>query len=596
MRLSKEQRDAVRHDGNTLIVACPGSGKTRTLVAKLLNCLDEVRGTSRKIACLTYTNAAVYEIEDRLRAYGKCGDEDYCDISTIHSFCLVNILNYFYWRIPEYAQGFSVVTPDSDAFQRIAEDVLAEYGVPGKLREYFEQFNRESDGTPIVSPDLDTSIALSFWERLQAQGLIDFPNIIYYAFRLLSESPSIAYALSCKYAWLLVDEFQDTTTLQIEIFRQIAAFHETKYYLVGDPYQSIFGFAGARVELMEVFAREISAESRFKLTANYRSSSRIIRHAERLCPRKPRMYGVGETADVDIEPIYVHAESAFEAITDYFLPGLKSFGIEYGHAAILSPWWIKLLHLGRSLREYGIPIVGPGARPYKKSHLFALLAEQVCAYIAHPTHKTFHQIERELFFLLSSLTGKRSHSVFSYAGNVVIRRLIDSGSSVYRSNPRAVEWLLVSAEAFETALCEAGLMPGCFRGALTESANEIVKDLKKNKVDINNLSAEDLGLFASTDRNLHLLTMHKAKGREFDAVAIVDLHDGRVPDFRAIKNGDLKQIEEDKRLLYVSITRARRFLMYVTDEEDSRNRPSRFICKEHLDLPRYDLCVSAGGR
>jgi DNA helicase-2/ATP-dependent DNA helicase PcrA len=588
MKLSREQRDAVRHDGNTLIVACPGSGKTRTLVAKLLHCLDEVRGTSRRIACVTYTNAAVYEIEDRLRNYGTCGDEDYCDVSTIHFFCLVNILSPFYWRIPEYMLGFSVVTPDSDAFQRIAADVLAEYGIPTKFREYFEQFNRESNGTPIVPPGLDTSIALSFWERLQAQGLIDFPNIIYYAFRLLSETPSIAYALSCKYTWLLVDEFQDTTALQVEIFRRISAFRQTKYFLVGDPYQSIFGFAGARVELMEVFAREISAESRFKLMANYRSSPRIINHAERLCPRKPRMYGVDEMAGVDIEPIYVHAESAFEAITDYFLPGLENLGIDYGKAAILSPWWIKLLYLGRSLREYGIPIVGPGARPYKKSHLFAMLAEQICTYITHPTHKTFHQIEKELFLLVSSLTGKRAYSVFSYAGNITIRELIDSGSHTCRSNPRAVDWLVVSAGAFETILCGSGLISECFRGALTESANEIVKDLIKNKVDINNLSTEDLGLFASTDRNLHLLTMHKAKGREFDAVAVVDLHDGRVPDFRAIKDGDLKRIEEDKRLLYVSITRERRFLMYVTDEEDRRSRPSRFLCEGHLDLPRHN--------
>ena len=588
MKLSKEQRDAVKYQGNTLIVACPGSGKTRTLVAKLLHCLDKIRGTSRKIACLTYTNAAVYEIEDRLRTYGKCGDEDFCDISTIHSFCLINILNFFHWRIPEYARGFSVITPDNDTFQQIATDVLGEYGIPAKFREYFEQFNRESDGTPIVTPELNEDIALSFWNRLQSQGLIDFPNIIYYAYRLLSERPSIAYSLACKYAWLLVDEFQDTTSLQIEIFRQIARFRQTKYFMVGDPYQSIFGFAGARVELMETFAQEISAKSSFKLLANYRSSNRIIKHAEKLCPRTPRMYGVGETADVNVEPIYVHTSSAFEAITDYFLPALEDFGITYGNAAILSPWWIKLLHLGRSLRDYGIPIVGPGARPYKKSHLFATLAEQVCAYITHPTHKTFHQIEKELFLLVNNMTGKRPFSVFSYEGNIIIRRLIDLGSYAYHYTPSAAEWLAVSAETFETCLYEAELIPGCSRGTLIESANEIIQDMISNKIDINNLRVEDLGIFASTDRNLHLLTMHRAKGREFDAVAIIDLHDGRVPDFRAIRDNDLKQIDEAQRLLYVSITRARRFLMYVTDEEDFRNRPSRFILKEHLDLPRYD--------
>lgn len=322
MRLNKDQRNAIKYNENTLIVACPGSGKTRTLIAKLLHCLDKIRETSRKIVCLTYTNAAVYEIENRLRAYGESGDEDYCDISTIHSFCLTTILSNFFWRIDEYSGGFSVISPEDERFQKIAKDVLAEHGLSEKFVEYFEQFNREPDGTPIVPQDIPPEVACAFWERLQHEGLIDFPNIIYYAFRLLSERPSIAHALACKYSWFLVDEFQDTTALQVEIFRIIASYGITKFFLVGDPYQSIFGFAGAQVELMEEFGREISASSEFPLTGNYRCSNRIIEHAEMLFPREPRMKGLGEAADADNEPIYVHTPTAFEAITDYFLPAL----------------------------------------------------------------------------------------------------------------------------------------------------------------------------------------------------------------------------------------------------------------------------------
>jgi hypothetical protein len=77
-------------------------------------------------------------------------------------------------------------------------------------------------------------------------------------------------------------------------------------------------------------------------------------------------------------------------------------------------------------------------------------------------------------------------------------------------------------------------------------------------------------------------------GNEWQKVDKIRIHEGRVPDFRAIRDNDLEQIDEAKRLLYVSITRARRFLMYVTDEEHYKNRPNRFILKEHLDLPRYD--------
>lgn len=480
------------------------------------------------------------------------------------------------------------MSPEDDKFRETAKNVLAEYGLPEQLHEYFEGFNREPDGTPIVPQDIPPEVANAFWERLQSEGLIDFPNIIYYAFRLLSERPSIAHALSCKYSWFLVDEFQDTTALQVEIFRTIAGLGRTKFFLVGDPYQSIYGFAGARVELMEEFGREISASSEFPLVGNYRCSNRIIEHAEILCPRKPRMKGLGETAADATEPIYVHTSTAFEAITDYFLPALEGLSIPYGEAAILSPWWFKLYHLGRSLREYGIPIVGPGARPYRKTHTFALLAEQVCAYITHPVQKTFHQIEKELFYLITGATGKKPYTVFSYTGNVTIRKILKSGNAIYQKNRLAVGWLKESAEEFQRILCEDGLLPGSSQGILRNSADEIIVDLVRNKIDINNLSADDLGVFASTDRNLHLLTMHKAKGREFDAVAIVDLHDGKIPDFRAIERNDLNRIEEDKRRLYVAITRARRFLMYVTDEEDYRNRPSRFICDGYMCLPRYN--------
>ncbi len=584
MILNNSQREAVNYQDNTLIIACPGSGKTRTLVGKLLHVIEEVRNTSRRIVCITYTNAAVHEIESRLRRYGRSGDDDYCDVSTIHSFCLINILGKFYWHIPEYVNGFKVITPENDEFREIAENLLNENSLPLQMVDYFESFNREPDGTPIVPEDVPPSIALTFWDRLQKQGFIDFPNIIYYAYRLLLEKPSISFALSCKYAWFLIDEFQDTTELQVDILRLLAKQAQSKLFLVGDPYQSIFGFAGARVELMEEFGREIKAETKFSLLENYRSSNLIIGHAEKLCPRKPPMYGVGEDAKLQIEPVYIHRSTAFEAITDYFLPALEEQAIPYGKAAILAPWWIKLYQLGRKLREFGVPIVGPGSRPYRRSHLFATLAEQMCAFLFHPTNKVFHQIERELFLMLISITGRSEYRIFTYEGNITVRKLIASGNEIYRLNQKATDWLKLTAESCLSILIKDNFLSAVDDKSLIESASGMIADMARNGVDLQNLSVEDLGLFASTERNLHLITMHKAKGREFDAVAIIDLHDGRIPDFRAINRRDEKQIEENKRLLYVSITRARRFLMYVTDSEHFRNIPSRFLAKGCLCL------------
>ena len=211
MKLTENQKRAVEYGSHAIIVACPGSGKTRSLIAKLLRCIDELRGSSRKIACITYTNAAVSEIEERLSVYGQNGDDDYCDISTIHSFCLTQIISNFYWRMPQYKKGFSVVTQEHDAYSEAALSSLRERGLPDRMLDYFEHFNRDIDGSAIVPKDIPPEVAYFFWETLARKGLIDFPNIIYYAYRLLLEYPSISRALSSRYQWMLIDEFQDTT-------------------------------------------------------------------------------------------------------------------------------------------------------------------------------------------------------------------------------------------------------------------------------------------------------------------------------------------------------------------------------------------------
>ncbi len=583
MNLTNEQRSAVCCDDNTLLEACPGSGKTRAIVAKILRCLDEVRDTPRKIAVITYTNAAVYEIESRLRIYGTTGDLDSCEVSTIHSFCLNNILKRFCWRCPEYAAGFVLLPSDSDEYKVIVQDVCAEHRLPRQALDEFPMLNRDAAGEPVLraSSTITVAAAHAFWQKLREAGAIDFATIIYLTNRVLAEFPSLARALSCRFRWILVDEFQDTTDLQVEILKKVHDATESGFFLVGDPHQSIFGFAGARPELSEDFAAHVGARRDFQLSRNWRSNPQIIVQAERLRPRAAPMQSAGEIANDTVQPVYVNTATAIEAIEIHFLPTLEALGIEFGRAAILAPRWTTLIDVGRQLRAHGVPVIGPGARPYRGSHLFARLAEYCCEYIERRDPVLIRNLQRELQRLISEVSEHEALGVFTHSGRTTIYRLLQIGTALRQQSPSAERWLTLAAEQFAGQLVADGFLPSSAAHLLTESAAAICDQMRRNRVDVANLTVSDLGLFAATDRSIRLLTMHGAKGLEWDAVAIIGLHDGHIPDFRATTD---EEIDESSRLLYVGITRARRFLLYVTDTGHFRNVPTRFLGPDGLNL------------
>lgn len=138
-----------------------------------------------------------------------------------------------------------------------------------------------------------------------------------------------------------------------------------------------------------------------------------------------------------------------------------------------------------------------------------------------------------------------------------------------------------AASSFTEILIDADLFSKSDEGILIESAQEILDDMSKNGVDLANLSLSDLGMFANPASNMKLLTLHSAKGREFDAVAIIDLHDGQLPHRSATS---FESLAAYTRLFYVGVTRARKLLMYVTDSENARNQPSRFLGASGLRL------------
>jgi DNA helicase-2/ATP-dependent DNA helicase PcrA len=293
------------------------------------------------------------------------------------------------------------------------------------------------------------------------------------------------------------------------------------------------------------------------------------------------MRALGAAKKFTEAPEWQHGGSAFEVITDYFLPAVDALGIPVGEAAILAPTWFSLFHLGRRLREYGVSIVGPGARPYRRNRQFAPLAEQVCGYIMEPRPEAIAGIERTLFNTLLDITGRASFDIFSYAGRVTVFRLLYEAQALYGAHGGAIAWLEAAANTFATVLIEEEYLSRAEQDIFAMSVEEMKGDMRNNRVDLANLTIDDLGIYASPDAALKLSTLHNAKGREYQAVAMVDLHEGRIPYYQARTRDEF---EEAKRLFYVGVTRAKRLLLYITDESNPRNQSSRFLLAEGVGV------------
>jgi len=576
MKLTSQQKEAIFHDGNLSLVSCPGSGKTHTIVARLLRCMDEVKKTTRRIACITYTNAAVNEIQYRLSRYiGRDEFEDKFDVGTIHSFCLHSIFRPNHWRLSDFREGFCVLTPDDEQYKEIIENIIIDNALDRRAFDQFELLFRGRNPPYHIT----TKAAQDYWNCLDENNYIDFNGIIYYSAQLTASHSFIPAGLGAAFAWFLVDEFQDTSEYQVQILSSIASFNHTKFFIVGDPGQSIMSFAGGRPDLMDIFASEISARDDVSLSGNFRCSAPIVSLSESLQPRIPAVCAVGENKDYNFQPVWRHSTTPFSGLEDYFLPAVGARGIDWGECAILAPNFYILCAIAPRLRNMRIPLIGPGARPYRKSnHLIAPLVEVMCSYIEYSDPRMIRTIRRRTREIIENCESRWNPKLFTFNGDLAIARIAVLAKRLRDDNPLAKVFLKEFASGCASIMIDHELLVESSRKLLEDSSASMIEDIKNHSrtscFDVNNFSVSDMGLFARGDRSIKLLTLHRAKGREFDAVAVVRVQEGLVP-YGNPRKGSAQE-DEARRLLYVAITRARKILMIFTDSSDGRG-PSRFL-------------------
>lgn len=574
MRLNPKQQQAVSHPASISLVSCPGSGKTRTLVAKLVDAIDTIGNSTRLVACITYTNAAVHEIEARLDEH-SAGGRGNCEVETIHSFCLKHIIGPHHWTLPQFRAGFSILGVDDPLFLELANRIVADFKLDRYALKDFEQLAR---GTDVYPETIPAAAAAAYWAELDRRGLIDFSGMIFWSAEIISKRPYVASGLASRYQWILVDEFQDTSALQVKILKAIHGYSRTLFFVVGDPFQSIMSVAGARPELLGSFGHAIGARSDIELLDNYRSSSRILRLADSICSRSMGMNAVGVNRDYLHEPEWRLVPNMLSGVADIFVPTLAKQGIELSNAAVLANRWTSLLPISRGLRDRRIPAIGPGTRPYKRSiHLIAPLVEELAAHTMERSSEGVLRIRRELRRLVNTIT-KGEREGLGFPGDVCAEQLIRRSAQLGLADADAKEFLLAISESIASTIRAAEFATDLACSSVAQSGAAMVADIgeHENAGGARTTTVRDLGLFAYGSSSLKLLTMHGSKGREYDAVALVDVFDGHVPFYKCKVGDDIEA--EGRRLLYVAATRARKMLMIFTlTAPQEKTRPSRFL-------------------
>ncbi len=628
--LNVAQREAVETtEGPVLVLAGAGTGKTRVLTTRIANILSKNLAFPSQILAVTFTNKAAKEMQTRLS--DMVGDFSAgLWIGTFHSLSL-KILRSHSSEIG-LQSDFQIL--DADDQVRLIKQIMNDQHIdikehpPMAINNVIQGWKDRG-----LFPDQvdDLSVASTIYKRYQARlialNACDFGDLLLYSFTLLKNNPEILAQYHRKFRYMLVDEYQDTNVIQYLWLRLLAQGHNN-ICCVGDDDQSIYGWRGAEVENILRFEKDFDNAAVIRLECNYRSTSHILSAASHvIANNKGRLGKTLYTDDNEGEKVQLinlwddrsEAQYIASQIKENFIEGSKPLY----ECAIL----VRAGHQTRAFEECflanNIPyrIIG-GLRFYDRKEI-----RDAIAYI-----RTILHPENDLALERIINVPKRG------IGDSSIQKLRDYsreiGASLYHSIEPACEEGIIRGKTAATLhqflqqcdLWRSALTADDFSPVITQILEEsgYMGMLKKennaqSQGRIDNLKelANALAEFDSIDQFLehvslvsdgqdnadidmvNVITMHGAKGLEFDTVYLAGWEEGLFPSQRAIDENAVKGLEEERRLAYVGITRARRHLsisfcanrfMYG---QTVQSIPSRFI----NELPQDNVTIvsSTGG-
>ena len=632
-KMNPRQLEAVLHtEGPLLILAGAGSGKTTVLINRIAYIIDQSLAKPWQILAITFTNKAAGELKERLTAMlGDIGGDVWA--ATFHSTC-ARILRRDGDRIG-YSSHFTVY--DTDDSKRLVKDCQKALNIDDKMISHKSILSEISHAKDSMLSPADYQAAAGsdfrlakigavyelYQKRLREADAMDFDDLLGNTVELFRQCPDVLEYYQNRFRYIMVDEYQDTNQVQYEFVRLLAG-KSKNLCVVGDDDQSIYKFRGATIENIMSFEKSYPNAKVIRLEQNYRSTKNILNAANAVISNNEERKGKTLwTENPEGDKIQIHTssneqdEAGFVATT---ILEQVAKGRKYSDFAVLYRMNSQSNILEKVFVKSGIPyrIIG-GHRYYERREIRDMIA--YLSVINNPSdeirlRRIVNQPKRSIgdktIATASEIAGALGESLLEVLGRA------DEFDSLRRASVKLKAFYdmmqeLIDAnddesvslhELYELILEKTGYIEA-LRGEKEEAETRIenINELASNLLKFQEENGEEATLSAfleevslmtdidnydETADTVVMMTMHSAKGLEFPVVFLPGFEEGIFPGLQAIY--DPNEIQEERRLCYVAITRAKESLYLLNADSrmlfgsTSRNRPSRFSLEIPLDL------------
>ena len=640
-KLNEQQKEGVfTTEGAVLILAGAGSGKTGVLTHRIAHLIDDLGVNSYNILAITFTNKAAKEMKERVdRLVGMGADSAW--IMTFHAAC-VRILRRYICRIG-YDNNFTIY--DTDDQKSVIKDILKRKNLDPKQykdRTILSVISNAKDN--LISPDdmyqssggnyntmKTAEIYREYQEQLKKNNAVDFDDIIGLTVKLFNEDKEVLRYYQERFRYIMVDEYQDTNRAQFNLIRLLAGGYGN-LCVVGDDDQSIYKFRGADINNILDFEKYFNDAKIIKLEQNYRSTQNILDVANEVIKnnagrKDKRLWTSVKDGTKVIFNVYENGYEEARGIAEDIAHRHLHDGKDYSDFAILYRTNAQSRSLEEKLIEKNIPhrIYG-GINFYARREIKDILAylktidnardDLAVKRILNVPKRGIgaasvakvddYAYENDITFYVALRQAKEvpglQRAVSKVEGFVTQIEVLKSKSQ-YIGVGKLIEEIIetVGYSDYIDAESESDEQATERRQNIDELISKAVQ--YEETVDEPSLSGflEEVALVADIDNldenndMVSLMTIHSAKGLEFPIVYLAGMEDGLFPSYMSISTGDESDIEEERRLCYVGITRAKETLimsaarMRTVRGETQMNRTSRFV----REIPKELLAESA---